>query len=223
MRNHQPVIFLAIITLSLLLSACQAAAVPTLPPVPSPTEAQPTETRTPSPTQATATPPLSPEFYFTWHDWQIDETVQPSTAQDILDVAAAQETVEAYYHLLEEKKYAEAYLLINPSKPNLKPLDEWVTDREMMIASLELLSVQHYPEFHATVAAGQGVGRTPAPFYESEHCKVFIVKTDVNYIGGWGAKPSGEDSSFVIAVKEKDEWYLAEIASGIGRDACRGY
>jgi hypothetical protein len=220
MKLHQSISFFIILILSLLLSACQAAATPTLAPIPSPTA---TETSTPFPPTATATPPLSPEFYFAWYDWQIDETVQPTTTQDILDVEAAQEIVETYYHLLEEKKYAEAYALINPSKPNLKPLDEWVTDREIMLESLELLSVQHYPAFQATVAAGHDDGRTPTPFYESERCKVFVVKTNVNYIGGWGSEPSGESSTFVIAVKEKDEWYLAEFASGIGRDACRGY
>jgi hypothetical protein len=222
MKFQKSVLSFTIPILSILLSACQAAATPTLPPIPSPTPIQPTETRTPYPTPAVTTPP-PPEFYFAWHDWWVNQTPLPTTAQGIADVAAAQEAIEIYYHLMEEKDYVEAYSFLSPSTPRLQSKEEWVEGRELMVESLELLSVQHYPAFQATVNARHEDEPTPIPFYESEQCKVFVVKINIDYIGGWGAEPSGEDSSFVIAVKEKDEWRLVGIYSGVGRDACRGY
>lgn len=120
-------------------------------------------------------------------------------------MAAAQEAIETYYHLLEEKDYVEAYSLLSPSIPRLQSKDEWVECQEMWIESLELLSVQHYPEFQATVSVRHEDEPTPIPFYESGQYKVFMVKINIDYVGGWGSEPSGDDSSFVIAAKEKDK------------------
>lgn len=125
--------------------------------------------------------------------------------------------------MLEEKNYPEAYALLSPRMPQRKALEDWIAEREQMVNAVELISVQHYPDFQATWAANEGESQTTNPLYESETCKVFLVTLDIDYVGGWGAGPSGIDSSFVIMIKESTGWHLVEIASGLGRDACQRY
>jgi hypothetical protein len=136
------------------------------------------------------------------------------------DVSSAQDAVQSYYDFLSEKEYEEAYNLLSTSKQNHQTLDEWTADQQLLIDSITLLDIQHYPDFQATVAAASDGTDSQQPLDETRWCKVFVVTVDVDYIGGWGAEPSGEDSSFVVVVKEEGEWRLAEIASGIGRDIC---
>jgi hypothetical protein len=121
---------------------------------------------------------------------------------------------------LSEKAFEEAYDLLSTSKQNRQNLAEWTADQQLLIDSITLLDIQHYPDFQATVTAANDGTASQHPLDESRWCKVFVVTIDVDYVGGWGAEPSGEDSSFVVVIKEGGEWRLAEIASGIGRNIC---
>ena len=49
---------------------------------------------------------------------------------------------------------------------------------------------------------------------KSSHCKIFVVTKDVDYIGGWGAGPSGVYNENVIVIKEDGSWRLVEICPG---------
>jgi hypothetical protein len=143
-----------------------------------------------------------------------------AATQEASDIASAQGAVQSYYAFLSEKEYEEAYDLLSTPKQNGQDLAEWTADQQYLINSITLLNIQHYPDFQATVvAASDGTG-SQHPLDETRWCKVFVVTIDVDYVGGWGAEPSGEDSSFVVVIKEGGEWRLAEIASGIGRDIC---
>ena len=181
-------------------------------------EAPATPSLTPTPVQVST---AAPQDRLWWIAPTGQPTVSSATAtQNARDAAAAQEAIETYYHLLEEKNYSEAYALLSPSQPHLQPLEEWTANQQLLINAIQLLDIQHYPNFQATVAAASDGTGSQHPLDESRWCKVFVVTIDVDYVGGWGAEPSGEDSSFVVVIKEGGEWRLAEIASGIGRDIC---
>jgi hypothetical protein len=207
-KRYQAVLILTLIVV-LWVTSCQTTLrlSPSITPQikPSRTETSthtPDFTLTPSPTEATPT---------------------PNATQEVIAIADAQEAVEAYYHLMEEKQYAEAYSLLSPRKSNLQPLDEWVEDCEIFFESIELLSVQHYPYFARTLIATIGDQRISTSIYESSHCKIFVVTKDVDYIGGWGAGPSGVYNENVIVIKEDGSWRLVEISPVTIPDACSRY
>lgn len=143
-----------------------------------------------------------------------------AATQEASDIASAQDAVQSYYEFLSVKEYEEAYNLLSTSKQNRQDLADWTADQQYLIDSITLLNIQHYPDFQATVVAASDGTSSQHTLDESRWCKVFVVTIDVDYVGGWGAEPSGEDSNFVVVVKEGGEWRLAEIASGIGRDIC---
>lgn len=213
MKIHQRPLPLVTFIL-LFLSACQARA--TL--VPTTTQAKLAATITASSTS-------SPGPTRTWTPRLTATTTTHATestaVQDPTGVAAAQEALETYCRPLEEKQYTEAYFLLSDARPHPNSLEEFVASQEQLLESFELLTVQHYPESVSTLAATGAYVRTTWPTYESDHCKIFVTTTDVQYVGGWGAEPSGNDISFVAVKKEEDGWRLVSITSGIGRDACQ--
>jgi|GEM_PF-5177511 len=146
---------------------------------------------------------------------------QATATQEASEVAAARNAVQSFYEFLSAKDYEAAYALLSKSQPHLQALEEWTADQQLLINAIQLLDIQHYPDFQATVMAASEGTASQQPLEESSRCKVFVVTVDVDYVGGWGAEPSGEDSSFVVVIREGDAWRLAGIYSGIGRDACQ--
>ena len=212
MRNtimrHWTILFLTL-AIMMLSASCQPA------PDPSPTL---TPQISPSPSAIST---HTPGFTVTPSPPETSPTV--NATQEAMDIADAKEAVETYYHLMGDKQYAEAYSLLSPRKPHLKSLDDWLAECEMFFESNELLSVQHFPDFTRTLIATTGNRQISTTFYESPNCKIFVVTKDVDYVGGWGAVPSGIDNEVVIVIKEDEAWHLVEINQILDFGACGRY
>jgi hypothetical protein len=202
-------ILLLVLVIVLLSASCQVA------PDPSPTI---TPQISPSPSKISI---LTPGFTVTPSPSEIAPTV--NTTKESMDIANAKEAVETYYHLMEEKQYIEAYAMFSHQKPHLKSLDDWLAECEMFFESIELLSVQHFPDFTRTLIATTDNQQISTTFYESPTCKIFVVQKDVDYVGGWGAVPSGIDNEVVIVIKEDEAWHLFEINQLLDFGACSRY
>jgi len=133
----------------------------------------------------------------------------PVIETDIFEAMTAQSAVEAYYEFMSAQKYAEAYQLLSPSQPHRKTSEEFIAEAETFYESLDLLSIESYPIWSATLNAGTPTASIPI---ENDRCKRFIVEVKVEYKEGMmGAGPSGTYPFALTVIKDQDGWKIVQI------------
>jgi hypothetical protein len=182
-----------LLALSSLLAACTATAT-TSSQAPSETP-ETIVTRIPAPTQTQVT-----DFVPT-----ASSTLDPNTL-------AAQEVAIQYFKSMDIGDYTRAYQLRLPDKLYGKTEAEFVADREAVgLGAMKLLSIQTLGDWLAAQPPDYHQG---SPLVETERCKQFVVKLDIQYLPGFMGADSGCVKNQVVAIVfDTSRWWVREIGT----------
>lgn len=192
---------LPLVALGLLLASCTSPGQPPPAGSPTPGEESPAPTGTLSPTSA-ATPASS------------------STGNG--GAAEPREAVETYYERLAAKDYAGAYALLSPSNPNRMAIEDFVQGEEMLVESIELVSLQSVAAWASTAYVDDPAKNKPVA--ESDRCKRFVALVKEQYKEGMmGAHPSGTYDYAFTVVKDGNGWKIWSQGTLIVPEICDWY
>jgi Tol biopolymer transport system component len=162
-------------------------------PLPSNIAAQATTVPSPSQTSVTGIVPRA------------SSTLDPTTL-------AAQEVAIQYFKSMDIGDYSGAYQLRLPDKLYGKTEAEFVADSEAVgLGAMKLLSIQTLGDWLAAQPPDYHQG---SPLVETERCKQFVVKLDIQYLPGFmGADSGGVKNQVVAMVFDTSRWWVREIGT----------
>jgi hypothetical protein len=108
--------------------------------------------------------------------------------------------------------YSGAYQLRLPDKLYGKTEAEFVADQEAVgLGAMKLLSIQTLGDWLAVQPPDYHRG---SPLVETERCKQFVVKLDIQYLPGFmGADSGGVKNQVVAMVFDTSRWWVREIGT----------
>jgi hypothetical protein len=108
--------------------------------------------------------------------------------------------------------YSGAYQLRLPDKLYGKTEAEFVADQEAVgLGAMKLLSIQTLGDWLAAQPPDYHQG---SPLVETERCKQFVVKLDIQYLPGFmGADSGGVKNQVVAMVFDTSRWWVREIGT----------